>query len=53
MGKGGQLSLSWFKPKSDNYKGFQFDLFLENLITLFVSCDVINFETIENNGNFS
>ena len=34
-------------PKMDNYKKFQFDLFLENFITLFVFYDVIKFWTIE------
>ena len=36
-------------PKLDNYKKFQFDLFLENHILLFVLYDVIEFETIKNN----
>ena len=36
-------------PKVDNYRKFQFKLFLENFILLFVSYDVIKFETIENN----
>ena len=39
-------------PKVDNYKKFQFYLFLENCILLFVSYDVIKFETIENNRIF-
>ena len=39
-------------PKVDDYKKFQFELFLENFILLFVSYDVIKFETIENNGIF-
>ena len=37
-------------PKVDDYKKFQFELFLENFILLFVSYDVIKFKTIENNG---
>ena len=40
-------------PEVDNYKKFQFELFLENLILLFVSYDVIKFKTIENNGIFN
>ena len=40
-------------PKVDNYKKFQFELFLENFILLFVSYDVIKFKTIENNGIFN
>ena len=36
-------------PKIDNYKMFQSYIFLENCIVLFVSYDVIKFETIENN----
>ena len=38
-------------PKIDNYK-FQFYLFLENCILLFVFYDAIKFETIENNKTF-
>ena len=37
------------RPKMDNYKKFQFDLFSENFIILFISHDVIKFRTIENN----
>ena len=37
-------------PNVDNYKKFQFELFLENFILLFVSYDVIKFKTIEKNG---
>ena len=40
-------------PKVDNYKKFQFELFLEDYILLFVSYDVIKFETIENNRIFN
>ena len=40
-------------PKVDNYKKFQFELFLENFILLFVSYDVIKFKTIENNRIFN
>ena len=38
--------------KIDNYKKFQSYLFLENSILLFISYDVIKFETIENNRIF-
>ena len=40
-------------PKVDNYKKFQFELFLENFIVLFVSYDVIKFKTIESNRIFN
>ena len=63
-GLGGQVDpLSDFKttkaidmklwPKVDTYKKFQFGLFLENFILLFISYDVIRFKTIENNGIFN
>ena len=39
-------------PKVDNYKKFQFELFSENFVLLFVSYDVIKFKTIENNRIF-
>ena len=35
-------------PKVDNYKKFQFELFLEDYILLFVFYEVIKFKTIEN-----
>ena len=40
-------------PKVDNYKKFQFELFLENFILLFVSYGVIKFKTIENDRIFN
>ena len=40
-------------PKVGNYKMFQFELFLENFLLMFVSYDVIKLKTIENNGIFN
>ena len=40
------------RPKVDNYKKFQFELFLENFILVFISYDVTKFKTIENNEIF-
>ena len=36
------------EPNMDNYKKFQFNLFLEIFILLIVFYDVIKFKTIEN-----